>query len=200
MTKVVTYSLRRYERRFWNNLSYTLSIHVIISSKLRLHLGTTTGRDGISLCHFFKFSRVYEGLVCNCIYFIFPSFIGLQSSPINKTTVWGIPDGIFIFFLIHFWLFLGVFLFKDSLPRKKQPLVPLFFSGLFFFLGYFQELAWLSKWIEGIDLLLLLLGTFSLVEGKESHITEDITEVRRLRRWNWRWRKKMNYEQNVVLG
>jgi len=59
---------------------------------------------------------------------------------------------------------LGCFFFKDSLPREKQPLVPIFFSGLFFLLCSFPELAWLEKWIEGIDLLLLFLGIFSLME------------------------------------
>lgn len=103
-------------------------------------------------------------------YFIISIFIGIKSAPSGKTTILGIPDGIFRFVFLHLWLFLGLFFFKDSLPRRKQPLVPLFFSGLFFlFLSYFPELAWLEKWIEGIDLLLLILGVFSLVEDEKSY-------------------------------
>jgi hypothetical protein len=108
--------------------------------------------------------------ISNCILIIFlNNFIGIKSAPSDKTTILGIPDGIFIFVFLHLWGFLGLFFFKDSLPRGKQPLVPLFFSGLFFFLGYFPELAWLEKWIEGIDLLLLFLGAFSLVEDEKSY-------------------------------
>ena len=39
--------------------------------------------------------------------------------------------------------------------------------GLFFLLGYFPELAWLEKWIEGIDLILLFLGFVSFIEEKK---------------------------------
>lgn len=56
-------------------------------------------------------------------------------------------------------------------PRRKQPLVPLLFGGLFFLLGYFPELAWLEKWIEGIDLLLLFLGISSFIEEGEQNQT-----------------------------
>lgn len=97
-------------------------------------------------------------LIAFLLYFLISLFIGIKSAPSDKTTILGIPDGIFIFVFMHVWVFLGLFFFKDSLPRRKQPLVPLFFSGLFFFLGSFPELAWLEKWIEGIDLLLLILG------------------------------------------
>lgn len=40
--------------------------------------------------------------------------------------------------------------------------------GLFFLLGYFPELAWLEKWIEGIDLILLFLGFVSFIEEKKT--------------------------------
>jgi len=83
-----------------------------------------------------------------------------MSSPSDKTTIWGIPHGILIFVFLHLWLFFGVFCFKESLPRRKQALVPLFFSGLFLLLGYFPELSWLEKWMEGIDLILLIFGLF----------------------------------------
>lgn len=108
-------------------------------------------------------------LIAFLLYLLISVFIGIKSAPSEKTTILGIPDGIFIFVFMHFWVFLGLFFFKDSLPRRKQPLVPLFFSGLFCFLGSFPELAWLEKWIEGIDLLLLILGLFSLVEDEKSY-------------------------------
>lgn len=46
-------------------------------------------------------------------------------------------------------------------------LLPLFFSAVFFALGYFPDLAWLEKWIEGMDLLLLFLGVFSFIEEQK---------------------------------
>jgi hypothetical protein len=112
-------------------------------------------------------------------YFILSLFIGVMSSPGDKATIWGIPHGIIIFFFLHIWPFFGLFFFKDSLPRRKQPLVPLFFGGVFFFLGYFTELAWLEKWIEGIDLLLLVLGLFSFIEGEESSRSGSTTRRRK---------------------
>lgn len=102
-------------------------------------------------------------------YFIISLFIGIKSAPSEKTTILAIPDGILIFVFVHLWFFLGWLFFKDSLPRRKQPLVPLFFSGIFLFLYNFPELAWLKKWIEGIDLLLLILGVFSFVEDEKSY-------------------------------
>ena len=110
-------------------------------------------------------------LIAFFLYVLVSIFIGLKSSPSDKTTIWGIPHGIFIFVFLHFWPFLGWLFFKDSLPRRKQPLVPLFFSGLFFLLCHFPELAWLEKWIEGMDLLLLILGLFSFVEDDQRRIT-----------------------------
>lgn len=107
-------------------------------------------------------------LLAFLFYFFFSVFIGVMSSPGDKATIWGIPHGILIFGFLHVWPFFGLLFFNDSLPRRKQPLVPLFFGGVFFLLGYFPELAWLEKWIEGIDLLLLALGVFSFIEGGES--------------------------------
>lgn len=109
-------------------------------------------------------------LLAFLFYFILSLFIGVMSSPGDKATIWGIPHGIFIFVFLHIWAFFGLLFFNDSLPRRKQPLVPLFFGGVFFLLGYFPELAWLEKWIEGIDLLLLALGVFSFIEGGESSL------------------------------
>jgi len=100
-------------------------------------------------------------------YFFLSLFIGAMSSPCDKATIWGIPDGILVFLFFHIWPLLGLFVFRKKLPRKKQPLVPLFFGGVFFLLGHFPELAWLEKWIEGIELLLLIFGLVSIIEEKE---------------------------------
>lgn len=107
-------------------------------------------------------------LLTSGFYFIISLFIGVMSSPGDKATIWGIPHGIIIFVLLHIGAFFGFFLFRDSLPGRKQPLVPFFFGGVFLLLGSFPELAWLKKWIEGIDLLLLVLGLFSFIEGEGS--------------------------------
>lgn len=106
-------------------------------------------------------------LIAFFFYFIISLFIGVMLSPSDKTTIWGIPHVLLIFVFLHLWPLLGWLFFKDSLPRRKQPLVPLFFSGLFFLLSYFPELAWLEKWIEGMDLLLLLLGLFSFIQDEK---------------------------------
>lgn len=113
------------------------------------------------------------------ISFLVSVFIGVMSSPDYKATIWGIPNGIIIFGLIHIWPFFGLLLFKDSLPRRKQPFVPLFFGGVFFLLGYFPELSWLEKWIEGVDLLFLILGFISFVEDERSYQRRITTITKR---------------------
>lgn len=103
--------------------------------------------------------------------FFFSLLVGIISSPSETPTIWGIPHGILIFIGIHLWFFLVVVLFKSSLPPKKQqPLVPLFFSGLFLFLTYFPELFWLDKWVEGRNLFLLSLGFFIINSIKKRHL------------------------------
>lgn len=109
----------------------------------------------------------FQFLISSFIYLTLSIFIGVISAPSGKTTILGIPPGIFIFVFLHVWFLGGCFFFKESLPGKKQPLLPIFFSGLFFLLCSFPELAWLEKWIEGIDLLLLFLSLFSLLENDE---------------------------------
>lgn len=47
-------------------------------------------------------------------------------------------------------------------------------------LGYFPELEWLEKWIEGFDLLLLFLGINSFIEERRSsqaHLEEFTSEI-----------------------
>lgn len=100
------------------------------------------------------------------LYFLLSLVIGTLVSPANNQ-IFGIPCGLVIFVLIHFWLFMGVFCFKKSLLRKRQAIIPFFFSGLFLLLTYFPELASLNKWIEGIDLLLFLFGLYSIIEEEE---------------------------------
>ena len=100
------------------------------------------------------------------IYFSLSLFIGIFTSPCDAIRICGIQTSIFIFILMHLWPLLGLVVFRDSLPKNLQPLIPFFFSAIFFVLVHFPELAWLKKWIEGMDLLLLLLGVFSFVEKR----------------------------------
>lgn len=104
------------------------------------------------------------------IYFFISIFIAVKMGSSNKTTLFQIPDGVFIFIFIHVWSFVFFFVFRGILPRRMQPLVPLFFSGILFSLGYFPQLSWLEKWIEGMDLLLLTLGFVSFFEEKGNKI------------------------------
>lgn len=94
---------------------------------------------------------------------IYQLFIGLllyESFYLEEPTKLG---GILIFCFAHLVLFMGFILFQQSLP---QPLIPFFFSALFYFLPYCP--GWLERWIEGIDLLLFLLCLFLFIreEGK----------------------------------
>ena len=90
--------------------------------------------------------------------------MGLFFSLLSSGLFFWVAVSSFFYCLSLFFFIFGLFFFNKSLPRRKQPLIPLFFSGLFFLLGYVPELAWLEKWIEGIDLLLLALSVFSFIE------------------------------------
>lgn len=101
--------------------------------------------------------------------FFLSILIGFLIGPAENEKIWGIPVGILIFCFFHFFFLLGLFVFK---PRRTKPFLPFFFSGLFHLLGYFPELALLSEWIEGIDLLLLLIGIISLMENEEGDLVK----------------------------
>lgn len=58
--------------------------------------------------------------------------------------------------------------FQRNLQAARQPLVPLLFGALLYFLPYFPNLEWLEGWIEGLDLFLLLLGFLLFVCGEEN--------------------------------
>lgn len=101
------------------------------------------------------------------LYFIISLGIGLASSP--RVLDYQIPfGGILVFSCAHLVLVIGFFLFKGDLP---EPLVPFFFGALFFMLPYFPELEWLEPWMEGIDLLLFLLGLLRYEVRKNSEQT-----------------------------
>jgi ABC-type enterochelin transport system permease subunit len=83
--------------------------------------------------------------------------MGIFIEPTGK--ILGIPNGLFLFILSHI-IFL-IFIFE---VQVKQPFLPFFFGALFHLLGYLPQFAWLCKWIEGMDILLLLLGVFLILE------------------------------------
>jgi hypothetical protein len=102
------------------------------------------------------------------MYFFFSYLIAIAVSPTDTPTICGIPSGIFIFLLIHVWfllIFIFLFLRTGSL-KGKQPLIPIFFSIVFMILLHLPEVEWLERWIEGADLLLLMLSVFSLIENQ----------------------------------
>ena len=152
------------------------------------------------LCFFLSLKKrtKFQFLISFFIYLTLSILIGVISSPSGKPTILGIPYGIFIFVFIHLWLFLGCFFFKESLPGESQPLVPIFFSGLFFLLCYFPELAWLEKWIEGIDLLLLFFGLFSLLESGEIISERRTNDNPFLRRRPFKKNKKKTQKKRVT--
>ena len=100
------------------------------------------------------------------IYFIMSIMIGLVSSPGIGTAL--DFQGFYIFVLGHIIFLWGLQLF--ILPHEKQALVPFLFYTLFYLLPYFPHMKWISKWIEGFDLLLFFLSLFSFIEeSRASH-------------------------------
>ena len=100
-------------------------------------------------------------------YLFLSLFIGFISSPLGKPSIFGIPAGIGMFILLHLWALLFIVCFDKALPKRRQPFfLPLFFGGVLFLLSHFPSLAWLEKWIDGLDLLLLILGVYSFIEDE----------------------------------
>lgn len=75
--------------------------------------------------------------------------------------------GLSIFFFVHVLFLWGVNLF--IFPHDKQAIIPFLFYILFYILPYFPHLEWISKWIEGFDLLLFLLSFSILEKSRASH-------------------------------
>lgn len=105
-----------------------------------------------------------------CLYFFCSCIIAIAVSPTNTTQILGVPSGICIFFGIHFGFILVCLFFflKEGSLKGKQPLIPIFFSIVFMIILHLPEVEWLERWIEGADLLLLMLSVFSLIENKRS--------------------------------
>jgi hypothetical protein len=104
------------------------------------------------------------------MYFFFSYLIAIAVSPTDTPTICGIPSGIFRFLLIHVWfllIFIFLFLtFKNGFTQGKAALDTHFFSIVFMILLHLPEVEWLERWIEGADLLLLMLSVFSLIENQ----------------------------------
>lgn len=108
-----------------------------------------------------------EFFIAFFIYFIVSSIIAIAVSPTNTATIFGIPSGMFIFIQIHFFFLIFLFIFlKVGSLKGMQPLIPIFFSVLFMILLHLPEVEWLERWIEGADLLLVMLSVFSILENK----------------------------------
>lgn len=114
--------------------------------------------------------------------FLFSFFIYLCSSTsIGVISIASAPGGEniscpipFLFLFCHLFLFLGLFLFQRNIQAARQPLVPLLFGALLYFLPYFPNLEWLEGWIEGLDLFLLLLGFLLLICAEENEWLEEL--------------------------
>lgn len=97
------------------------------------------------------------------IYFMTSIFIGIASlqGPLDLT-------GFFIYIIGHIIYLCALFLF--ILPSERLAIIPFFFYALFYILPYYPNIAWISKWIEGFDLLLFFLSLFSFIEeSRASH-------------------------------
>jgi len=97
--------------------------------------------------------------------------ISIASAPGGDNISCPIP---FLFIFCHIFIFLGFFLFQRNILPAKQPLVPLLFGALLYFLPYFPNLEWLEGWIEGLDLFLLLLGLVLFICGEENERLEEL--------------------------
>lgn len=102
------------------------------------------------------------------VYFISSTTLGIisiASAPGGDNISCPIP---FLFILCHLFIFFGLLLFQRTILPAKQPLVPLIFGALLYFLPHFPNLEWLEGWIEGLDLFLLLLGLVLFICGEEN--------------------------------
>lgn len=87
-------------------------------------------------------------------FLVFSTLIGMVSSQEK------IPfEGLLVFYITIKVSLLGFYLFRRRFP-ETQPLIPFFFSALFYYLPYLPELEWLERWINGMDLLLFFLELF----------------------------------------
>nr|AGC79002.1 hypothetical protein [Vicia faba] len=130
--------------------------------------GLLSGACIIYICLAKRTTRGYS--VAFLIYYIISISLGIILYPTEKATFWGIPPGVVIFSLMHVWGFLGLWFISSSLglpANKQQALTSIFFGVIFFFLANLPALERLERWIEGIDLLLLLLGLYLLFESEE---------------------------------
>lgn len=91
--------------------------------------------------------------------------ISIASAPGGDNISCPIP---FLFLFCHIFFFFGFFIFQKNILPAKQPLVPLLFGTLLYFLPYFPNLEWLEGWIEGLDLFLLLLGLVLFICREEN--------------------------------
>jgi hypothetical protein len=110
----------------------------------------------------------WEFCISFIFYFFSCSYIALNVSPTSTTTMWGVPSGIFLFLILHFWfLLILIFIFLERGSIKgKHPLIPIFFAIIFLIIPHLPGVEWLERWIEGMDLFLLLLSLLSLLDQK----------------------------------
>lgn len=114
-----------------------------------------------------------DSLLPFIIYFFSTLLIAVEATPTNTTKILGVASGIFIFIAIHLSGVMMIFFFKfieewGSL-KGKQPLVPFYFSFIWYYSNSLPELAPIHRWINGIELLLLLIGVFWILEDQMSN-------------------------------
>jgi len=128
------------------------------------------------------------------IFFICSIIIAFLSSLGTETGLDFVGCSLFLLVLVLFLWGLHLFI----LPHEKQGTIPFLFYTLFYILPFFPHLEWISKWIEGFDLLLFLLSFFSFLEEKRaSHgRIKRVSEVRKALRskklcqYNPRWKRR----------
>jgi hypothetical protein len=81
------------------------------------------------------------------------------------------PPSWFLFLLSNSISSFTLFYFFQKLGslREIQPLIPIYFSLLATILSHFPELAPISRWMEGFQLIFILLSLFLFFEERFAH-------------------------------
>lgn len=115
-----------------------------------------SGASIVFIC--LKKRSLVTSLIAFLIYFIPSVCIGLTSVSSGTLDL----TGFSIFLIGHIIFLCGWLLF--ILPSERLGIVPFFFYTYLYILPYYPNLKWISKWIDGFDLLLLFLSLFSFME------------------------------------
>nr|UYC28277.1 cytochrome c maturase subunit C [Christisonia kwangtungensis] len=149
------------------------SVQLFFEGRALIKLAALLSGTGIIYICLERPKKWGEGIIPFLIYFFSTLLIAVEATPTNTTKIFGVASGILIFIAIHLSGVMMIFFFKfieewGSL-KGKLPLVPFYFSFILYYSNSLPELAPILRWINGIELLLLLIGVFLILEDQMSN-------------------------------